>query len=86
MDILFFLLTILSLLALVIGLIKPSLFAKVLKARATRKGVGVTFSLAMLVSFILFVSVIEPIERQPVTESKRGQTTQQTAPTGRKAA
>lgn len=59
MDNLFFLLALFSLLALMIGLVKPSLFTKAIKGQATRKGVAKIFGSAFVVFFVLFAVNID---------------------------
>lgn len=54
MDTLFLLLFFASIIALIIGLVKPVVFARFLKERATRKGVATVFGIATVVFFILF--------------------------------
>lgn len=54
MDTLFLLLFFASIIALVVGLIKPIIFTRFLKDKATRKGVGTIFGIATVAFFILF--------------------------------
>lgn len=54
MDSLFLLLFFASIIALVVGLIKPTAFSRFLKDRATRKGTATIFGIAAIVFFILF--------------------------------
>jgi len=51
---LFLILTLLSIGAFFVGLVKPSVFTKFLKERATRKGVAMIFGVATIVFFVLF--------------------------------
>jgi len=53
MDTLFILLFFVSLIALVIGLIKPNLFNKLFKGQANRKKIGLAFGVATFVFLIL---------------------------------
>ena len=54
MDGLFLLLFLASIIALVVGLIKPSIFSRLLKGQATRKGAITIFGIAAIAFFILF--------------------------------
>ncbi|MBI2448626.1 thermonuclease family protein [Candidatus Microgenomates bacterium] len=54
MTLVFFLLFILSLISLVAGLIKPSIFSRILKGSVARKSIGLIFGIA---SFVFFVGV-----------------------------
>lgn len=54
MDNLFLLLALASISALVVGIVRPIVFNRFLKERATRKGVVIIFGVATLVFFILF--------------------------------
>jgi len=69
LDVLFFLLTFLSFIGLIIGLIKPD---KVIKwgEKKTRKQVALTYGIAIFVFFILFVISIPPTEKKPLTEQQ----------------
>lgn len=55
MDNLFLLLFLLSLVALLIGVIKPSVFSRFLKGGVTRKRIAKIFSSAVIIFFILFI-------------------------------
>ena len=54
MDNLFLLLFFISIVSLVLGVIKPSIFSKFLRGWATRKGVTKIFGIAAVILFILF--------------------------------
>lgn len=54
MDNLFILLFFVSIVMLFVGLIKPNVFARFLKKRATRKGVAIIFGISTIVFFVLF--------------------------------
>ena len=69
MDNLFLLLAFASFLAFIVGLIKPSVFQKVLKNKATRKNLSIYFFGAMILFFILFGVTSEPIQQTPETNS-----------------
>lgn len=76
MDNLFLLLFFVSIISLVVGLIKPSLFARFLKNQATRKGVAKIFGIATVVFFVLF-AITTDNSTKPV-ENKNQAPTQQT--------
>lgn len=59
MDNLFLLLFLASIVSLVVGLFKPSLFTRFLKDRATRKGVVKIFGIATVAFFILFAATTD---------------------------
>ncbi len=59
MDNLFLLLFFASIIVLIVGLIKPTIFARFLKERATRKGVAMVFGIATFVFFILFTITVD---------------------------
>jgi len=61
MDNLFLLLFLASIIALIVGLIKPDSFVRFLKKRATRKGTTMIFGISALVFFILFGIMAEPV-------------------------
>lgn len=70
MDDLFLILALLSIVAFFIGLIKPSVFTRFLKERATRKGVAAIFGTAAIVFFVLFGITAEPSSTtQPATKN-----------------
>ena len=76
LDNLFLLLFLVSPIALVIGLVKPTLFSKIVKGEITRKKIAIIFGTTMVVSFVLFAITTdgsksdnkEAIE-QPVVEN-----------------
>ena len=79
MDDLFLALLLISILALVFGLIQPKLFSKIFKKRTNRKTVGLVFCSAIILFFILFGvtsetsmsfdKVTSPTNQSPVTLS-----------------
>lgn len=76
MDDLFLILTFLSIVAFFVGLVKPSVFKKFLKERATRKGVAMIFGVATIVFFVLFgittdASRNNQAVQQPTTENSQ---------------
>ena len=78
MDNLFLLLFFISIISLVVGLVKPSIFSKFLKGRATRKGVAKIFGIGAVVFFILFAittgkntSPVENKSKVPVQQTKQ---------------
>lgn len=54
MENLFLLLFFISIISLIIGLIKPNIFARFINGEISRKKIGVIFSIATVASFILF--------------------------------
>ena len=84
MDNLFLLLFFISIISLVVGLIKPSIFSKFLGDRATRKGVAKIFGIAAVVFFVLFGITTKPATQtsQTAQENKTSENVaEQTAPT-----
>jgi len=76
MDDLFLILALLSVGAFFVGLVKPSVFTKFLKERATRKGVAMIFGVATIVFFVLFgittdTSKNNQAVQQPATENSQ---------------
>jgi len=65
MDDLFLILALLSIVAFFVGLVKPSVFTKFLKERATRKGVVMIFGVATIIFFVLFAVTTEPTTQTP---------------------
>jgi len=53
-----------ALICLILGLIKPSLFKGLFKAKTSRKVVGITFGLIMVASFIVFGAVSKPLTEE----------------------
>lgn len=60
MNTLFFLLFLLSLICLIVGLIRPSIFGRMSKNKISRKKIGLIFGLATFVCLILFGLTTEP--------------------------
>jgi len=69
MDTALALLFLASLICLIIGLIKPSLFKGLFKGKTSRGSVGITFGLIMIASLIVFSFVSKP----PLTEAEKAQ-------------
>ncbi len=70
MDDLFLILALLSIVAFFVGLVKPLVFTRFLKERATRKGVATIFGTAAIVFFVLFGITTEPSSpTQPATKN-----------------
>lgn len=83
MDNLFLLLFFFSVIAFIVGLIRPTIFARFLKNRSTRKGTAIIFGVAIIVFFVLFAITTEPTTQAPqvaqenkTSESVVEQTTQ----------
>ncbi|SFM99406.1 hypothetical protein SAMN05428949_1618 [Chitinophaga sp. YR627] len=55
---------------LIIGLIKPSAFKGLFKAKTSRKTVSLTFAGIMLASFILFAIVVKPLTAEEKAKAK----------------
>jgi len=69
MDDLFLILALLSIGAFFVGIVKPSVFTKLLKERATRKGVAMIFGVATIAFFVLFGITTGPSSQtQPTTK------------------
>jgi len=62
MDDFFGFLLLLSFIGLIVGLIKPSVYSRVLKDRASRKNVAIYLGGVVVVSFILLGVFAEPVE------------------------
>jgi hypothetical protein len=54
MDILFFLLSLTSLVCLIVGLVKPTAFSRFVKGKIARKKIGLIFGIATFAFFVLF--------------------------------
>ena len=54
MDTIFLLLFFISFIALVIGLVKPTVFSRFIKGEIKRKKIAIIFGIATVASFILF--------------------------------
>jgi micrococcal nuclease len=67
------LLFLLSLICLVIGLIKPSSFNKVLKRTITRKSILKIFGSATVIFFIIFAITVPPAEHKPTTNNTQAE-------------
>ena len=76
MSYIFLLLFLVSTIALIIGLAKPSIFSRFLKARATRKNIAVIFGIASITSFFLIGVTAKTNTPEKMQEN---QVTQQTA-------
>lgn len=83
MDNLFLLIFFASIIALVVGLVKPTAFSRFIKGEITRKKIGTIFGIAIVASFVLFAITTDssknnndttqqpPVENtQAVTENK----------------
>lgn len=75
MDTLFFLLTLLSVLGLILGLISPNIFSKLFRKTLSRKQLSGIFGGAIIVFFIAFGITTPPVE--PIQENATHNTTQQ---------
>lgn len=72
MNALFLILALLSIVAFFVGLVKPLVFTRFLKKRATRKGVATIFGTAAIVFFVLFGITTEPSSpTQPATKPEK---------------
>lgn len=65
MDNLFLLLFFASIIALVVGLVKPTAFTRFLKEKAIRKDVTIIFGIAAIAFFVLFAITTEPTIQTP---------------------
>ena len=83
MDNLFLLIFFASIIALVVGLVKPTAFSRFIKGEITRKKIGTIFGIATIASFVLFAVTTDSSKNnnevapqpvventQPVTENK----------------
>jgi len=83
MSYIFLLFFLVSITALIIGLVKPSIFSRFLKEKATRKNIAIIFSIAGIVSFFLIgittdTSGVKTVqENQPIQQSASRQETDQ---------
>ena len=74
MDNLFLLLFFVSIISLVVGLVKPTVFSRFIKGGITRKRIGKIFGIATIICFVLFAITTNPqkdntvIVQPPVTE------------------
>ena len=67
MDNLFILLVFVSFIAFIVGLVRPSVFQKIFKDKATRKNLSIYFIGATIIFFILFGVFNKSIEQTPET-------------------
>ncbi len=80
MDNLFLLIFFASIIALVVGLVKPTAFSRFIKGEITRKKIGTIFSIATVASFVLFAITTDSsknnneITQQPVVENTQAVT------------
>jgi len=71
MDNLFLLLFLVSLIALIVGLIKPTLFSRFIKGDLTRKKIGLIFGIATFVFFVLFGVTIDSSKTEKATTNNQ---------------
>ena len=75
MDNLFLLIFFASIIALVVGLVKPTAFSRFIKGEITRKKIGTIFGIATVASFVLFAVTTDSsknnneVAPQPVVEN-----------------
>ena len=76
MDNLFLLIFFASIIALVVGLVKPTVFSRFIKGEMTRKKIGKIFGIATIASFVLFAVTTDSsknnnneVTQQPVVEN-----------------
>ncbi len=69
MDNLFLLLFLTSFVCLIIGLIKPTLFSRLIKSGVTRKKIGLIFGIAALASFVLFGLTADTSKKESMSQS-----------------
>jgi len=75
MDNLFLLIFFASIIALVVGLVKPTAFSRFIKGEITRKKIGTIFGVATVASFVLFAITTDSsknnseVTQQPVVEN-----------------
>ena len=80
MDNLFLLIFFASIIALVVGLVKPSVFSRFIKGEITRKKIGKIFGVATIASFVLFAVTTDSsknnteVAPQPVVENTQAVT------------
>lgn len=74
MDNLFLLIFLASIIALIVGLVKPTAFSRFIKGEITRKKIGTIFGIAIVASFVLFAITTDSsknnneVAPQPVVE------------------
>lgn len=75
MDNLFLLIFFASIIALVVGLVKPTVFSRFIKGEITLKKIGTIFGIATIASFVLFAITTDSLKnnneitQQPVVEN-----------------
>ena len=75
MDNLFLLIFFASIIALVVGLVKPTAFSRFIKGEITRKKIGTIFGVATIASFVLFAITTDSsknnneVAPQPIVEN-----------------
>lgn len=80
MDNLFLLIFFASVIALVVGLVKPTAFSRFIKGEITRKKIGTIFGIAIVASFVLFAITTDSsknnneITQQPAVENTQAVT------------
>lgn len=80
MDNLFLLIFFASIIALVVGLVKPTAFSRFIKGEITRKKIGTIFGIATIASFVLFAITTDSsknnneVTQQPVIENTQAVT------------
>ena len=80
MDNLFLLIFFASIIALVVGLLKPAAFSRFIKGEITRKKIGTIFGIATVASFVLFAVTTDSsknnneVAPQPVVENTQAVT------------
>lgn len=77
MDDLFLFLMLVAFVSLIVSLIKPSLFQKIFKDKATRGKLSLYFGGATVLFFILFGVVAEPVQKTIPTEQTNQEVIQQ---------
>src|SRR3990167_7535689 len=71
MDNLFLLIFFASIIALVVGLVKPTAFSRFIKGEITRKKIGTIFGIATIASFVLFAVTTDSLKNnKTVTKNK----------------
>ena len=79
MDNLFLLIFFASIIALIVGLVKPTAFSRFIKGEITRKKIGTIFGIATIASFVLFAVTTDSsknneVAPQPVVENTQNVT------------
>ena len=81
MDNLFLLIFFASIIALVVGLVKPTVFSRFIKGEMTRKKIGKIFGIATIASFVLFAVTTDSsknnnneVTQKPVVEKTQTET------------